>query len=63
MSIKQFMQCGTWLINKKSKHVKKKQWAYLAILVSDIKGLMILKNVLSCLKPSYRFVQISPRFL
>ena len=33
------------------------------IPVSDIKGLMILKNVFSCFKPSYRSVQISPRFL
>ena len=41
----------------------KNQRAYLAILVGDIKGLMILKNVLSCSKPSYRSVQISPRFL
>ena len=41
----------------------KNQRAYLAIPVSDIKGLMILKNVLSCFKPSYRSVQISPRFL
>ena len=37
--------------------------AYLAIPVGDIKGLMILKNVLSCFKPSYRSVQISPQFL
>ena len=37
--------------------------AYLAIPVGDIKGVMILKNVLSCFKPSYRSVQISPRFL
>ena len=41
----------------------KNQRAYLAIPVSDIKGLMKLKNVLSCFNPSYRSVQISPRFL
>ena len=43
--------------------VYKNQRAYLAIPVSDIKGLMILKNVLSCFKPSYHSVQISTRFL
>ena len=41
----------------------KNQRAYLAIPVSNIKGLIKLKNVLSCFKPSYRSVQISPRFL
>ena len=41
----------------------KNQRAYLAIPVSDIKGLMILKNVLSCFEPSYYSVQISPQFL
>ena len=41
----------------------KNQWAYLAIPASDIKGLMILKNVLSCFKQSYRSVKMSPRFL
>ena len=35
----------------------------MAIPVDDIKGLMILKNVLSFFKLSYRSVQISPRFL
>ena len=35
----------------------------MAIPVGDIKGLMLLKNVLSCFKPSYRSVRISPRFL
>ena len=45
--------------------IYKNQRAYFAIPVGDIKGLMILKNVLSCFKPepSYRSVQISPRFL
>ena len=37
----------------------KNQRAYLAIPVGDIKGLMILLSF----KPSYRSVQISPRFL
>ena len=37
----------------------KNQRAYLAIPIGDIKGLMILKNVLSCFKQSYRSVQIS----
>ena len=41
----------------------KNQRAYFAIPVSDIKGLMILKNVLSCFKPSYRSVKIRTRFL
>ena len=41
----------------------KNQRVYLAIPVGDIKGLMILNNVLSCFRPSYRSVQISPRFL
>ena len=41
----------------------KNQWAYLAIAASDIKGLMIVKNVLSCFKQSYRSVKMSPRFL
>ena len=40
----------------------KKQRAYLAVPVGDIKGLMILKYVFSCSKPSYCSVQISPRF-
>ena len=46
-------------------HIKPLAQAYLAIpvAVGDIKGLMILKNTLSCFKPSYRFVQISPQFL
>ena len=33
-----------------------------SIKPSDIKGFMILKNVISCFKPSYRSVQMSPRF-
>ena len=43
--------------------VYKNQRAYLAIPISDIKGLMILKNVLPCFKPSYCSVHISPWFL
>ena len=45
-------------------YLYKNQRAYLAIPVGDMKGLMILKNVLLCFKTSYgRDVQISPRFL
>ena len=59
---------GNKSVDQVSKFIKavssyKNQQAYLAIPVGDIKGLMILKNVLSCFKPSYRSVPINPRFL
>ena len=56
---------GVKLLDKKRTVERKNQRAYLAIRVSDIKlkGLMILENFLLCFKPSYRSVQISPRFL
>jgi len=41
----------------------KNQRAYLAIPVGDLKGLMILKNVLLCFKTSYHAVLVGPRSL
>ena len=62
-SIGQLLMVTGVLPVKSNLIVYKNQLAYLAIPVGDIKGLMILKNVLSCSKPSYRSVQISPRLL
>ena len=39
-------------------YYKNRRAYILAIPVGDIKGFMILENVLSCFKPSYRSVQI-----